>query len=93
MKLEVGKRYVRRDGKVTGPLGFRTSIAWPFYDTLNVFAAWTEDGRCSIGGPSDFDLVAEYTPVVEAFPRPNLFQLVALIALVEALVIAWWVWS
>lgn len=64
LKLEVGKRYVRGDGFVTGHMVFDTKHPYgrtnPFRDPIS---RWTyrEDGRYLIEGASWLeDLVAEY---------------------------------
>ena len=57
LKLEVGKRYVTRDGRVTAPLdrdGFET---YPFTD--GDFCTWTEHGTVFHSKKDRDDLVAE----------------------------------
>lgn len=61
MKLEIGKRYVRRDGKITAPLrkGQVTS-PYPFVDSATG-CIYMPDGIYEIGyAPHSCDLVAEY---------------------------------
>ena len=50
MKLEIGKRYVRRDGKATGGLFERDiSTNYPFYDEV-YDETYTEEGKWHIFG-------------------------------------------
>ena len=57
MKLEIGKRYIRRDGKITPPLEY--SRTYPFHDSDRVLS-YAEDGVYLRGEVRDCDLVAEY---------------------------------
>lgn len=61
MKLEVGKRYLTRDGRVTGPLQCRPSKKYPFMiENKDGFWAWMSDGSYfSADTPHCRDLVAE----------------------------------
>jgi hypothetical protein len=56
MQLEAGKRYVRRDGRVTNPLADLESPCYPFVDPSDG-SEYTEDGRFHIlskgYGPKD----------------------------------------
>lgn len=61
MKLEEGKRYVQRNGHVTGPLkyrGFCYLYAWE--DSDNPHYAWTSTGDFLVGQMSVCDLMNEY---------------------------------
>lgn len=59
MKLQLGKRYVRRDGKVTGPLESVGLETYPFFDQLRGLS-YTESGSYYAVGEDDYDLVSEY---------------------------------
>jgi hypothetical protein len=59
MKLEVGKRYVRRDGKVTGPLKRSDNPTYPFY-CEELKATWEVTGELFPPRSTPADLVAEY---------------------------------
>jgi len=62
MKLEPGKRYVTREGEVTGPLYKNDSEGWPFVGRVDGFnLSWRESGRYIRGRESAQDLVSEYT--------------------------------
>lgn len=60
LRLEAGKRYVRRDGQITGPLIARDSEYYPFHEGSSSPFTWGGNGRYN--GPSDtpLDLIAEY---------------------------------
>jgi hypothetical protein len=59
LKLEVGKRYARRDGKVTSPLRYHETPMYPFYcDELDL--TWTVTGKLLPPHSTPADLVAEY---------------------------------
>ena len=60
IQLEVGKRYVRRDGRVTGPLRTDNHAIYPFYDPDTQFS-YTPSGSRFRGSESFYDLVAEYS--------------------------------
>jgi uncharacterized coiled-coil protein SlyX len=70
MKLEIGKRYVLRDGSTTGPLRQNNLHPFPFFcDELSY--SWKEDG----GYINDFvhprDIVSEYIePQSQSQPSP-----------------------
>lgn len=71
LKLEVGKRYIRRDGFVTAPLTKNPiSAGYPFWDPKEE-NSYTEDGAFfSSGSESRRDLVAEYVePETAAAPQ------------------------
>ena len=76
MKLEYGKRYVRRDGEVTGPLQKNPSRDYPFNDDANANSySKTGDYNLDDGEDCPFDLVSEYeTPVPPTPPSANSIQ-------------------
>lgn len=59
IKLEVGKKYVARDGSVHGPLSYNNDgdSRYAFCDSENT---WRRDGRYYIGCTNSLDLVREY---------------------------------
>ena len=59
MKLEPGKRYVRRDGEVTGPLVRYESRKYPFYDHAEC-EVYRPNGRYWDHGEEPEDLISEY---------------------------------
>jgi len=61
MKLEIGKRYVTYDGRVTGPLEITTHTTYTFYcSTLRL--SWTERGKHEINyNHACHDIISEYT--------------------------------
>lgn len=64
MKIEAGKRYIRRDGVITGPLTFNENDweGYPFQDPVSG-SDYTGNGRYWYeGGDSDEDLILEYVP-------------------------------
>ncbi len=65
LKLEVGKRYVRRDGTVTGPLTHADNRKYPFY-CAKFNLTWTVTGEMLPPHTSRADLVAEYSPSAAA---------------------------
>ena len=71
MKLEYGKRYVRRDGEVTGPLGKHVNKDFPFIDPTSG-ETYTKNGEFDIpneGEVCGLDLVSEYeTPTPPTLP-------------------------
>jgi len=63
MKLEIGKRYLLRDGRVTGPLTDNsTSSEVYLFWCEKLSRSWTPDGDylVSISGDNSCDIVAEY---------------------------------
>lgn len=65
IKLEVGKRYVMRNGEIIGPLR-ENEYNW-FYPFTDEDESWQEDGICRYTHtswercePSPYDIVAEY---------------------------------
>jgi hypothetical protein len=65
MKLEVGKRYVRRDGKISGLLESCNDASYLFHDKT-IFATYTEEGTRGLGPDHWSDLISEYVePAVE----------------------------
>jgi NTP pyrophosphatase (non-canonical NTP hydrolase) len=80
MKLEVGKRYLTRDGRATTPLREHAHEDFPFIAEMEPHGAecWTADGRYFSDSPNTYpeDLVAELPelqlatiPVVVAGPE------------------------
>lgn len=64
VKPKVGKRYVRRDGKVTDPLivnPCKNMPSHPFMDP-NTQAIFTTSGNFWLAALSDADLISEYKP-------------------------------
>jgi len=61
MKIEDGKSYKRRDGRVVGPVKKTSDIVWPFWIPSDNFRTYRRDGMHELTGwiKSDFDLVAE----------------------------------
>lgn len=59
LKLEVGKRYVRRDGDITAPLLPSGDQAFPFCDPCQMHT-YTAEGMWGLIGTSRHDLIAEY---------------------------------
>ena len=63
MKLEVGKKYVTRDGAVYGPVHVTKSLDYPWrvFKDCNCYR-WAEDGICISGTDRDpsMDLIKEY---------------------------------
>lgn len=74
MQLEIGKRYLSRNGQVFGPLeNYLGSDRYPFRASQGrLIHMWTSEGLFQSDGPENgFDLVAEYheseaSPTVEA---------------------------
>jgi hypothetical protein len=60
MKIEAGKRYVRRDGCITGPMEYRHNILdpWVCADTCASYDA--EGYYNSSRYPCELDLIAPY---------------------------------
>lgn len=88
MKIEIGKRYVTRDGRVTGKVeanGPLLAEVFPYVCTVDdndVQSCFTKEGRYwSNGQVCDYDLVDEYLP---APPLKRWIQLaVAILALMS----------
>ena len=59
MKIEEGKRYVRRDGKVSGKIITRISDAYPFFDPQRV-VTYSAIGKTVSGMEIGPDLITEY---------------------------------
>lgn len=74
MKLQFGKRYITKSGRVIGPLKLtkERAISFPFYDPRNL-RAYTEDGYCSSGEELDTIMGAHYDSeeVSEELPSVN----------------------
>lgn len=60
MKLEAGKRYVLRNGKVTGPLESTSLSDYPFMSQEPMVISWTADGHELAHREGIFDIVSEY---------------------------------
>ena len=77
MKLEVGKRYVARNGDVTEPLRLKggDELDHPYAGKVgDAFASWTEDGAWfyDMKNEEELDLVAEFVePVLTLTPQPQ----------------------
>ncbi len=69
MKIELGKRYVRRDGKITGALvqhGNGESFATdPNCEVGFVHVIGSDNGICLLGQTRPQDLISEYTEEAE----------------------------
>lgn len=62
MKLELGKKYIRRDRQITGQLEDAQDKRYRFYDPKN-YIPYTAEGSdllSSVGCLGDWNLVAEY---------------------------------
>ena len=59
MIIEAGKRYVRRDGKVSGKIITRISDAYPFFDPQRV-VTYSAIGKTVSGMEIGPDLITEY---------------------------------
>jgi len=73
LTLEVGKRYVARDGRVTSPLLVdHCDPIYPFTDgDGDGDITWRPDGQWSIAGDSSRDLIKEYVPnITVSFTLP-----------------------
>jgi hypothetical protein len=62
MKLEIGKRYVRRDGKITGALRVSSVAFDSLYCPLTGDIYRYSNGRTWYNNISPFDLIEEYKP-------------------------------
>lgn len=60
MKLEAGKRYVLRNGQVTGPLEVSGLKDYPFISQEPMILSWTDCGSELTHRDSVFDIVSEY---------------------------------
>jgi hypothetical protein len=58
MKIEAGKRYVRRDGTISGTIYLRHSEDYPFGDDTETYC---EDGKVYHDEETNNDLIGEYT--------------------------------
>lgn len=73
MKLEIGKRYVRRDGVITGPLVANPEWLRSIFPFLNPdgWGLYTEDGRFVSALPDHrLDIVDEYPEQSESLSTP-----------------------
>ena len=59
MKIEAGKRYVRRDGTISGVITARQNILYPFED-LVAQKTYRRDGTWNGEHRADCDLISEY---------------------------------
>lgn len=66
LKLEVGKRYVTRGGRVTAPLDRDGLETYPFTDGDT--STWTEYGTVFHSGKDRDDLVAEFDIQIPGIP-------------------------
>lgn len=70
LKLQDGKRYIRRDGKIVGPAKWRGYISEGFANNYPFECGgftYTEQGRAAHYGDSSVDLIEEYIePTVKA---------------------------
>lgn len=57
MKIEEGKRYVRRDGEISGPMQITDNEKYPFMDGTSTYTA---NGRIWKPIITDLDLIEEY---------------------------------
>ena len=84
MKLELGKRYIRRDGSVTQPLIASRETGSPFYEPgAGLYFA---DGTFGFGDDcrnANFDIVAEY--VEDEYEEIENLSLDAFIRIINAL--------
>lgn len=63
MELKIGKRYVTREGQVTGPLSISSLRNFPFRGKLGkLWGDWTENGSYDVNslGTNMLDLVSEF---------------------------------
>lgn len=72
MQLELGKRYVQRDGMVTGNIEQSKSFVFPFMAKVGgVVHSWRESGSYAIDERShEWDIVSEYAPDPEVQLTP-----------------------
>lgn len=73
MKLEVGKKYVSRDGEIVEIIRFDPYNSWAYSGIFHgVLHRWFEDGQWWVG-PAEhkFDLVSEYTEQTTPPPPPK----------------------
>ena len=61
MKLQFGKKYITKSGRVIGPLKLtkERAISFPFYDPRNL-RAYNDNGYCSSGEDLDTIMGAHY---------------------------------
>ena len=76
MQLELGKRYVTRDGQISGPVESNygdNKEPYPFKATIGqAVLTFQSNGRFRSGKETDLDLVAEYVEPVES-EKPSKF--------------------
>lgn len=66
LKLEVGKRYVTRGGRVTAPMqltGSNEPDSYPFNDGTS--DTWTQKGTIFFSGEDDDDCMSEFVPELQ----------------------------
>ncbi len=61
ISLSVGKRYVMRNGEVTGVMSYLEESPLPFFDNVH---AWDEYGNYDLHAKDDKDIISE-------FPEPK----------------------
>ncbi len=74
MQLQMGKRYVMRNGDITQPLEYRPDFfhGFPFKDGIDV---WREDGTWAMDREEcQFDVVREYTDYVPDSTTANVLD-------------------
>lgn len=82
MKLEVGKKYILRDGSATDPIMATDDPQFPFEANLGgVLLSWRSDGRyLANGGSHRKDIVAKYSdgrlPSNAPQQKPRIIQIV-----------------
>jgi len=60
MELEVGKRYVRRDGEISGVIDLRSNSYFPFWDEVNKNSYKITGNYWASDKITDWDLIQEY---------------------------------
>jgi len=79
MQLELGKRYVRKDGKTTAALSSTHDRVYPFWDELHE-AAYAPNGKWdTLQSSSKFDLIEEFIE-----PKDEVAELKLQVANLEA---------
>ena len=79
MKLEYGKRYVTRDGQLTGPLEKSCMSDYPFTSNVSTWDgkfSWNSSGsQSAYDNESPVDIVSEYCTTVCEEPAPEVKRL------------------
>lgn len=73
MKLQFGKKYITKSGRVIGPMKLtkERAIAYPFFDPRNL-RGYTDDGFCSSGEDLDTIMGVKYEEEVsQELPSVN----------------------